>query len=130
MWSLLLTLQAAPAVALSPAPARWVLVYAGAHRSEFPAYTIPQFTRLLAHVDTAGRPTYWQCTDAIFLNLYAPSGRVFTTWIGGVPASGADWAEYTDSLVAPGGALSRLDSAVALASATLGPPSDRSESRS
>ena len=115
-------LQAAPAVAPSPAPARWVLAYAGADRAEFATYTIPHFTRLLAHVDSAGRPTYWQCTGAIFLHLWAPSGRVFTTWIGGVPANGADWVEYADSLFAPGGVLSRLDSAVALASTTLGPP--------
>ena len=115
----LLALQA-PAVA--PPPVRWVRVYACADRRECAASTIPHFTRLLAHVDSAGRPAYWQCTGAIFLNLYAASGRLFTTWIGGVPANGADWAEYADSLFAPGGALSRLDSAVALASATLGPP--------
>jgi hypothetical protein len=124
MWSLLLTLQAAPAVAPSPPPARWVLVYAGANRAGITTYTVSHFTRLLAHVDSAGRPAYWQCTGAIFLNLHAASGRVFTTWIGGVPANGADWAEYADSLFAPGGVLSRLDSAVALASAMLGPPPD------
>jgi uncharacterized protein DUF4855 len=124
MWSLLLALQAAPPVAPSRAPARWVLVYAGADRVGIGPYPISHFTRLLAHVDSAGQPAYWQCTGAIFLHLYAPSGRVFTTWIGGVPANGADWTEYLDSLFVRGGALSRLDSAEALASATLGPPSD------
>jgi hypothetical protein len=52
--------------------------------------------------------------------MYAPSGRVFTTWIGGVPANGADWTEYLDSLFVPGAVLSRLDSAVAISGATLG----------
>ena len=99
-------------------------MYAGADRRDFTAYTIPHFSRLLAHVDSAGRPAYWQCTGAIFLNLWAASGRAFTTWIGGDPANGADWVDYADSLFAPGGVLSRLDSAVALASATLGPPPD------
>jgi len=122
VWRLLLALQATPAVA--PPPARWVLAYAGADRTEFTAYTVSHFTRLLAHFDSAGRPTYWQSTGAIFLNLWAASGRVFTTWIGGVPANGADWVDYADSLFAPGGVLSRLDSGVALLSATLGPPPD------
>ncbi len=115
-------IQAMLALLSSPDSARWVLVYAGADRPEFTAYTIDHFTRLLAHVDTAGRPVYWQCNAAIFLNLFAPSGRVFTTWGVGTPADGSDWTEYADSLLAPGGALSRLDSAVELMTAALGPP--------
>jgi hypothetical protein len=75
----------------------------------------------VTHVDSAGLAQYWAFSGAIFLHLYAPSGRIFTTWIGGVPANGADWTEYLDSLFVPGAALSRLDSAVALGSAALGP---------
>jgi hypothetical protein len=86
-----------------------------------PPYHLSQLKRLVTHVDSAGQPQYWVFTGAIFLQLYAPSGRVFTTWIGGTPATGADWTEYLDSLFAPGAALSRLDSAVALVSAALGP---------
>ena len=106
----------------SPAPPlRWVLVYAGVDRQGAPAYTTPELTRLVTHVDSAGDPEYWLCTGAIFLHLYAPSGHVFTTWIGGTPANGVDWAAYLDSLFLPGAALQRLDSAVALASGQLGP---------
>jgi hypothetical protein len=102
------------------APTRWVLVYAGSQKGNRPPYTVDQFTRLLAVVDSAGHPDRWLCTGAIFAHLYAPSGRVFTTWIGGVPANGADWAMYLDSLFAGGGAFSRLDSAVARVEAVAG----------
>jgi uncharacterized protein DUF4855 len=85
-----------------------------------PPYTISQFERLVTHVDSALQPQYWLFTGAILLHLYAPSGHVFTTWSGGVPATGADWSEYLDSLFVPGAALSRLASAVGLAGAALG----------
>ena len=125
MWTALLVLQATLSPSPSPAPVRWVLVYAGTERGGKAVYPVSHFTRLITQVDSTGRPESWLCTGAIFLHLYAPSGRVFTTWIGGTPANGADWAEYLDSLFVPGGALSRLDSAVALAGATLGPLSER-----
>jgi len=99
-----------------------LLVYAGSRKDHIPPYSVSQFERLVTHVDSARQPQYWVFTGAIFLHLYAPSGRVFTTWIGGDPATGADWTEYLDSLFVPGAALSRLDSAVAIASAALGPP--------
>src|SRR2546428_3103461 len=107
----------------APSPATgWLLVYAGSREGAKPAYRTRAFTRLVTHVDSASQPQYWVFTGAIFLHMYAPSGHVFTTWIGGVPATGADWSEYLDSLFVPGAALSRLDSSVALASATRGPP--------
>jgi len=102
-----------------PAP-RWILVYAGSTLGPSIRYRTTGLRRLVTHVDTAGNPQYWAFSGAIFLHLYAPSGRVFTTWIGGVPANGADWTEYLDSLFVPGAALSRLDSAVALGGAVLG----------
>src|SRR5262245_866576 len=77
-------------------------------------------TRLLAVVDTSGRPQHWLNTGAIFLHMFAASGRVFTTWAGGTPADGGDWATYLDSLLAPDAALARLDSAVAVVDATAG----------
>ena len=106
-----------------PAPAgatRWVLVYAGSIEGPAVRYRMTQLRRLVTHVDSAGQSQYWVFRGAIFLHMYAPSGRVFTTWIGGVPANGADWSEYLDSLFVPGAALSRLDSAVALAGVALG----------
>jgi hypothetical protein len=95
-------------------------VYAGSTLGPSVHYRTTGLRRLVTHVDTAGHSLYWAFSGAIFLHLYAPSGRVFTTWIGGVPANGADWTEYLDSLFVPGAALSRLDSAVALGGAALG----------
>jgi len=95
-------------------------VYAGSLLGAAPRYRTSQFKRLVTHVDSAGQSQYWAFSGAIFLHLYAPSGRVFTTWIGGVPANGPDWSEYLDSLLAPGAALSRLDSAVAIGGTALG----------
>jgi len=107
----------------APIPPRWVLIYAAAppRYSYFPHYTIDDFTRLVAVVDTAGRARAWLTTGAIFLQLYAPSANVFTDWIGGPPATGADWRAYADSIFAAGGPLERLDSAVARISAAVGP---------
>jgi hypothetical protein len=104
-------------------PPRWILVYAGGpqQRTGHPRYTVGDFVRLVAAVDTAGRPRTWLTTGAIFLELYAPSGRVFTDWIGGPPASGEDWRAYVDTLLAPSGPIARLDSAVAIVTRTLGP---------
>ena len=102
-------------------PARWVLVYAGSRGASRPPYTSDELTRLVAVVDTAGRPTRWLCTGAIFAHLYAASGRMFTTWGGGAPANGEDWSVYLDSLFAPGAAFSRLDSAIGVVETTVGP---------
>jgi len=106
--------------ALNEPGLRWVLAYAGAPSGLI--YRITQFQRLVTELDTTGsRPVSWMFGGAIFLNLYAASGRYFATWMGGVPADGGDWTEYLDSLFVPGGALSRLDSAVTLQSVPLGP---------
>lgn len=96
-------------------PGRWVLAYAGSAKGGIgTTYTVDDFTRLVAAVDSSGRPLAWLSTGMVFLQLYAPSGRTFTTWIGGNPATGADWTEYLDSLFVPTGALARLDSAVGM----------------
>ena len=95
-------------------------MYAGSTLGPAARYRMTGLRRLVTHVDSAGQSQYWVFRGAIFLHMYAPSGRVFTTWIGGVPANGADWSEYLDSLFVPGAALSRLDSAVALAAVALG----------
>lgn len=93
-------------------PPRWVLAYAGGPSKQYPLYTTDRLVDLIAVVDDSGRPTGWLTTGMIFLHLYAPSGRVFTTWIGGPRADGDDWAMYLDSLFLPGGVLDRTDSAV------------------
>jgi hypothetical protein len=108
-----------------PRPTRWVLVYAGSLKGSRPKYTVGDFERLLAEVDSAGRPQQWLCTGVIFLHLYAPSGRVFTTWVGGPAATGEDWDQYLDSLFAPGGALHRLDSAIVAVTNVIGPLGQR-----
>ena len=117
--------EAVPATA-SPVPSgpatRWVLVYAGSRKSFSPSYSVNQFRRLITHVDTLAQPQYWVFSGAIFLHLYAPSGRTFATWIGGVPATGADWSDYLDSLFVPRAALARLDSMLTLAQTAIGPP--------
>lgn len=104
-------------------PARWILVYAAAPTaSEYPPYTVDDLTRLVALMDSGGRPRGWLTTGAIFLQLYAPSGRAFTNWIGGAAATGADWQAYADSLLAPAGPIARLDSALDGVARTLGSP--------
>ena len=111
----------APTVASQSIATRWVLMYAGSRGGSRPAYTLDELTRLVAVVDTSGRPQRWLNSGAIFLHMFAASGRVFTTWAGGTPADGGDWATYLDSLCAPGAALTRLDSAVAMVGAVAGP---------
>lgn len=94
-------------------PTRWILAYPGSLKGGLgTTYSVDDFVRLLAAVDSNGRPSAWLSTGVIFLHLYAASGRTFTTWIGGSPARGSDWEQYVDSLMAPTGILERLDSAV------------------
>src|SRR5207249_2401089 len=89
-------------------PTRWILAYPGTLKGGIgTSYDVDDFVRLLGIVDSIGRVTSWLCTGVIFLQLYAPSGRIFTTWGGGTPATGADWEEYLDSIVGPHGALTR-----------------------
>jgi hypothetical protein len=103
-------------------PTRWVLAYPGSTKGGIgTCYTVDDFIRLIAAVDSTGRPVRWLSTGMVFLSLYAPSGRVFTTWIGGTPATGADWQEYLDSLTGPAGILTRLDSAVQTVEGAVGP---------
>lgn len=105
-----------------PHPAtRWILAYPGTAKGGIgTSYTADDFVRLIGVVDSTGRVQSWLCTGVIFLQLYAPSGRVFTTWGGGTPATGADWAEYLDSIAGPHGALQRLDSAVTIVEGAAG----------
>ena len=105
----------------TPPATRWILAYPGTSKGGIgTSYTADDFVRMLGVVDSAGRIESWLCTGVIFLQLYAPSGRVFTTWVGGTPATGADWAEYLDSIAGPQGAVQRLDSAVTIVEAAAG----------
>lgn len=102
-------------------PVRWILAYPGSAKGGMgTTYSVDDFVRLLGAVDSTGRVSSWLCTGVIFLQLYAASGRTFTTWIGGTPATGADWTEYLDSIVGSGGAIARLDSTVRLIEPTAG----------
>lgn len=113
-----------PALASSTPPPRWILAYAGSAPGHGPAtYTIDDFMRLITVVDSTGQSRLWLTSGAIFLELFAPSGHVFEPDLGGPQADGADWAVYLDSLFTASGVLERLDSAVAMATAVLGPPS-------
>ncbi len=115
------------AVAFSPVfcaaqqtgPSTWVLVYAGGPKR--PAYSVGDFVHLIAYVDTADRPAGWLCTGAIFLEIFAPSGHAFATWLGGQPAKGDDWNAYLHVVFDSGGALARLDSAVSSVGKQVGP---------
>lgn len=109
---------------LRPSVERWVLLYAGgpAKATTYPRYTVEDDLRYVTEVDSGGRPQQWLTTGAIMLSIYGVDGRSFATWAAGKwPALGSDWESYGDSLLAPGGILDRLDSAVALGEATLGP---------
>src|SRR5207247_10994758 len=69
-------------------PTRWLLVYAGSRLDTKPAYRVAQYRRLLTHVDSAAHSQYWVFSGAVFLLMYAPTGRVVTTWIAGTAANG------------------------------------------
>lgn len=116
------SLAAAVAGRTAPAPpaARWILVYAGGRGR--PGYTVADFGHLITSVDTSGQPVGWLMTGALFLEIRASSGRGFATWAVHPSATGVDWEAYIDSLLGPGGAISRLDSAVALATGRIGTP--------
>ncbi|HXQ27856.1 MAG TPA: DUF4855 domain-containing protein [Gemmatimonadales bacterium] len=110
-------------LAADPPPERWILTYGGSARAPGRStYAIRDFTRLAAVFDSAGAPELWLSSGAICLQLFAPSGRVFEPALAGPPADGSDWSAYLDSLFSKGGILQRLDSGVAIASATIGPP--------
>jgi hypothetical protein len=118
-WSLAFVAHPTPAAGQAQ-PTRWVLVYAGSAKGGHPAYKVDDFLHLLASTDSSGTPSTWLCSGIVFVHLYAASGRVFTTWIGGPAADGTDWSVYLDSLFSPGGALTRLDSAVESVERTAG----------
>ena len=99
-------------------PSTWVLVYAGGPTR--PSYSVSDFVHLIASIDRSGKPAGWLSTGTIFLEAFAPSGRVFATWIGGQFADGNDWSAYLHMLFDPTGALRRLNSAVALVSGQAG----------
>jgi len=109
---------------------RWVTLYAGGPTNLtplYPAYTVPELVRYISFVDTAGRPTAWLTSGAIFLNLFSGAHHLFATWMPMATrhADGADWEAYIDSLVSPGGPTARLDSAIAQVATILGPPRAR-----
>lgn len=118
----LLCLALAAAAALGWArpttpPTRWILAYAGWPKQGRSAYTVDDFVRELAVVDSAGSPLKWLSTGVILTQVSATSGRGFYPGFGSGPADGADWSQYVDSIVGPGGAVARLDSAAALVQA-------------
>lgn len=131
VYAMIAAILALPIVAMRASPpsggfTRWVLAYAGSTKGGIGInYSVDDFKRLLAQVDTAGHPVAWMNTGAILLSIYASSGREFSTWIGHNPAVGEDWEIYLDSLNSPGGILDRLDSAVAEISASVPPPTSR-----
>jgi hypothetical protein len=96
----------------APSPTRWVLVYTGGPNR--PAYTVDDLLHLTAVVDTAGHPVGPLCDGVIFTEFKAVAGRYYMPWPNQQPSQGADWTAYIDSLVAPRGALARLDSAAVL----------------
>ena len=107
--------------AAPPLRTRWILMYGGDRRPIH--YSVDDCLRLVAGVDSAGRPTRWLSTGAILLARFPKGGRTFTSWTpaGAVPAIGQDWQDYLDSMVTPNGPLARLDSAVQETEAALGP---------
>ena len=96
-------------------PTRWVLVYSGGPKR--PAYTVDDLRHLLSVVDTADRSVGQLCDGVILTEYQALSGRYYMPWSNGQHATGADWDQYLDSLVAPAGILTRLDSAATRAGA-------------
>ena len=121
-WSASPRTQAAP----SRDPTRWIALYAGGpsdYTPTYPAYTIEDLFACIAVMDSTGKPVSWLTSGSLFLEIYTSSKHLFATWSTekSPPANGDDWAAYGDSLTAPGGLLARLDSAVGLVSAALGP---------
>ena len=112
----ILVASASSAVSQAARPQRWVLMYAGApiQHKAYPRYTPDDITRLVAAVDTAGKPLSWLTTGTLLMELYAPSRNVFTDWMGGsgAPANGDDWRTWVDTIFAPAGPVARLDSVV------------------
>ena len=115
---LLIAMQS-PAAAQTP-PQRLVLAYAGGPKR--PAYTTDDFVHLISVVDTGGRPTGWLFDAVLFTEFQAASGRYYMPWVKGTPSMGEDWAVYLDSLFAPQGPLTRLDSAAGAVAAAAGTP--------
>ncbi len=95
------------------APSRWVLVYSGGPKR--PAYSIDDLRRLISVVDSTGRSVGPLCDGVILTEYLAVSGRYYMPWTNGRPSQGSDWDQYLDSLSAPDGILTRLDSAAARA---------------
>jgi hypothetical protein len=64
-------------------------------------------------IDTVGNAAGPLCDGAILLEYHAVSGRYYMPFPNGAPSRGSDWTLYLDSLTAPTGPLTRLDSAAA-----------------
>jgi len=97
-------------------PVHWILAYAGWPKQGRSVYTVDDFVRELAVVDTTGKPVGWLSTGVLLTQISATSGRGFYPGFGTGPADGTDWQQYVDSILGPGGAVARLDSAVAYVS--------------
>lgn len=109
---------AARTAAAQTLPPRWILVYAGGVGR--PSYSVHDFVHMMTALDTSGTPAKWLMTGAMFLDIRAASGRGFATWAIKPRANGADWEAYVDSLLGANGVITRLDSAVGLAEASIG----------
>ena len=94
----------------APSPSRWVLVYAGGPSR--PAYPVDDLVHLLAVVDSTDRPIGWLCDGVILTEFQAVSGRFYMPRPNVVPATGADWELYLDSVFAKQGPLYRIDKTV------------------
>jgi hypothetical protein len=99
-------------------PSRWILAYA-ADAGRIP-YSTADFIRLIAVVDTSGRPKAWLFDGVMYVVQRLPNRGRFITWLGPPYATGSDWEAYLDSLFAGGGVLARLDSAVGAVGSRVG----------
>jgi len=97
---------------------RWILAFAG--DSGRVTYSVDDFVRLIAEVDTTGTAMKRLCTGVVFLALRTSAGRHFSSLSGPPYAQGKDWEAYVDGLFALGGPVARLDSAVAIVDASVG----------
>ncbi len=112
-----------PENAVAPVPNRWMLAYPG--DSGRRAYSVDDFLRLVAAVDTNGHPVSWLSNGVLFATIRTPTGHHYASWLGEPYATGADWEGYVNTLFGAQGSLARLDSAVSLAAGTLGPAPGR-----
>lgn len=99
---------------------RWLLAYPGG--PDTTKYTVSDWVRSLAVVDTAGSPVAWLFHGIILLSIRAPSGRALASWMAHPRANGSDWEAYLQALFGPDGAMHRVVAARDSITRVLGPP--------